>query len=58
VRRSLALRYLEKGELSMSEISFLLGFSEVAGFYRAFHRWEGRTPLQYQKDLSEKAARP
>lgn len=54
VRRDLALRYLEKGGLSMGEISFLLGFSEVAAFYRAFNRWQGRTPLQYQKEMREK----
>lgn len=58
VRRSLALRYLEKGELGMGEISFLLGFSGVTAFYRAFHRWEGRTPLQYQKEVREKDAGP
>jgi AraC-like DNA-binding protein len=55
VRRGLARRYLEKGGLSMGEISFLLGFSEVAAFYRAFNRWEGRTPLQYQKEIREKS---
>ena len=30
--------------------------SGVAAFYRAFHRWKGRTPLQYQKETREKDA--
>jgi AraC-like DNA-binding protein len=45
VRRELASRYLED-ELSMSEISFLLGFSEPSAFFRAFKRWTGLTPLE------------
>ncbi len=54
VRRELARRYLEKGGLSMGEISFLLGFSEVAAFYRAFNRWEKRTPLSFQREIRER----
>jgi AraC-like DNA-binding protein len=45
VRRELASRYLED-ELSMAEISFLLGFSEPSAFFRAFKRWTGLTPLE------------
>lgn len=43
-RRDLADCYLEKG-LSLSEISFLLGFSEPSAFFRAFKRWTGLTPI-------------
>ena len=46
VSRELAGRYLEDKSLTISEISFLLGFSEPSAFFRAFKRWTGLTPLE------------
>jgi AraC-like DNA-binding protein len=40
-RRALARRYLAESEMSISEIAWLLGYSEVANFTHAFHRWTG-----------------
>lgn len=45
VRRELAQRYLDDN-LSIAEISFLLGFSEPSAFFRAFKRWTGTTPFE------------
>ncbi len=45
VRRELADRYLDD-DLSLTEISFLLGFSEPSAFFRAFKRWTGLTPVE------------
>ncbi len=45
VRHELAQRYLDDN-LSISEISFLLGFSEPSAFFRAFKRWTGKTPVE------------
>jgi AraC-like DNA-binding protein len=45
VRRELATRYLDDN-LSIAEISFLLGFSEPSAFFRAFKRWTGLTPVE------------
>ncbi|CAN5154203.1 AraC family transcriptional regulator [soil metagenome] len=45
VRKRLAQRYLGEN-LAISEISFLLGFSEPSAFFRAFKRWTGKTPLE------------
>jgi AraC-like DNA-binding protein len=44
-RRELATRYLDDN-LSIAEISFLLGFSEPSAFFRAFKRWTGLTPVE------------
>jgi AraC-like DNA-binding protein len=44
VRRALANRYLMNPSLSISEIAWLLGYSEVSTFTRAFHRWTGASP--------------
>ncbi len=48
VRRERALEYLQKGKYSLSEIAFLLGFSELSAFSRAFKRWTGESPAHYR----------
>ncbi len=52
VRRDLALRYLKDPSLAVAEVSFLLGFSEVSNFYRAFRRWTGSTPLEFRRAVA------
>jgi AraC-like DNA-binding protein len=49
-RRMLADRYLSEN-LSLAEISFLLGFSEPSAFFRAFKRWTGLTPIERRSSL-------
>ena len=49
VRRIKALGYLNVGKYSLSEIAFLLGFSEQSAFSRAFKRWTGKSPAQYRQ---------
>jgi len=44
VRRELAEQYVIDPSRSLSEISFLLGFSEQSAFSRAFRRWTGQAP--------------
>lgn len=48
VRRELALQYIENRGLNLSEIGFLLGFSELAAFSRAFRRWNGKSPRAFR----------
>jgi AraC-like DNA-binding protein len=48
IRRSMALRYVGETDLALSEIAFLLGFSQTAAFHRAFKRWTEHTPLAYR----------
>jgi AraC-like DNA-binding protein len=43
-RRQLADQYLKDSMLTVSEIAYLLGFSEVSSFSRAFRRWTGHAP--------------
>jgi len=47
-RRRLALDYLLDRSHTLTEIAFLLGYSEVSVFNRAFKRWTGSTPLKYR----------
>jgi AraC-like DNA-binding protein len=44
VRRELAEQYINDPMRPLSEIGFLLGFSEQSAFSRAFRRWTGQTP--------------
>jgi AraC-like DNA-binding protein len=55
IRRELATRYLD-ADLSIAEISFLLGFSEPSAFFRAFKRWTGLTPLESRQRRREQTA--
>jgi AraC-like DNA-binding protein len=49
MRQRLALRYVAWSDLPLSEIAFLLGFSQSAAFHRAFKRWTQQTPLEYRR---------
>jgi AraC-like DNA-binding protein len=48
-RHQLALAYLRSAQYSVGEISFLLGFSEVSAFTRAFRRWTGTSPSTWRQ---------
>lgn len=50
-RRELAKKYIQNSRLSISEISFLLGFSEISNFSRAFKRWNGRAPSEFRSEM-------
>jgi AraC-like DNA-binding protein len=49
-RKELASSYVQQSSLSITEITFLLGFSDTSKFTRAFKRWEGVSPTNYRKD--------
>ncbi len=51
-RRTIACSYLADRKLAAYEVSFLLGYSEPATFFRAFKRWTGKTPLEYRATLA------
>lgn len=51
VRHRLSLEYLRAGRLSIQEIAYHLGYSDVANFRRAFKRWEGVAPSVYGDGL-------
>ena len=51
-RRETAERYLTGSALSIAEIGYLLGYSEVAAFHRAFKRWSGRTPHAFRAEAA------
>lgn len=50
-RSELSHHYLRKPNLSVVEISYLLGFQDPGSFYRAFHAWTGQTPSDVRNRL-------
>jgi AraC-like DNA-binding protein len=48
LRKELALRYLQTGDLSIAEVALLTGFSSSGAFHRAFRRWTGDTPRSFR----------
>lgn len=49
-RHDLALSYMADSSYSISEITYLLGFSDTSSFTRAFKRWTGKTPSEYRQN--------
>ncbi|MDF3030690.1 MAG: AraC family transcriptional regulator [Moraxellaceae bacterium] len=48
-RAELARGYILEGNLTLSEIALLLGYSEQSAFNRAFKRWTGQTPKSLRR---------
>ena len=48
-RQALAEKYLRDGDYSQAEIAFMVGFSDQSNFARAFKRWTGMSPGEFQK---------
>jgi len=51
VRQERARAYLTDDELVLGEIAFLLGYSDLRAFVRAFKRWTGVTPARYREKM-------
>jgi len=56
IRRKMALQYVGRTDMSLTEIAFLLGYSHVSAFSRAFRRWTDETPHDYRLARSGGAA--
>lgn len=52
-RRELAEKYIMDQSLTLTEISFLLGFSEASSFSRAYRVWTGLSPSAHRNRIFE-----
>jgi AraC-like DNA-binding protein len=48
-RQALAEKYLRDGDYTQAEVAFMLGFSDQSNFARAFKRWTGVSPGNFQR---------
>ncbi len=47
-RKELACGYLRQAARPVTEITFLLGFTDTSNFTRAFKRWTGMSPTEFR----------
>lgn len=58
VRMQIARRYLAETEPGLGEIAFLLGYSELSAFDRAFRGWSGVSPGEYRRQQHRETLSP
>ncbi len=54
VRKMVALQYIKDPTNRMTDIAFLIGFSEQSAFSRAFKKWTGLPPVKYRISIFDK----
>ncbi|ENU30582.1 hypothetical protein F991_01504 [Acinetobacter sp. CIP-A165] len=47
-RQELAMSYIKNIAYSITEIAYILGFTDVSSFSRAFRRWTNLSPVKYR----------
>lgn len=53
IRSELASQYINDPTLTLTEISYQLGFSEMSSFSRAYKRWTGQSPSEARRESSD-----
>lgn len=48
IRRKLAIQYVKNTKMPLTEVAFLLGYSHISAFSRAFRRWMGQSPIEFR----------
>ena len=51
VRKGIAMKYIQDSQLTLTELSFQLGFSGMSAFSRAFKNWTGQCPKDYRSTI-------
>lgn len=51
VQKVLSLNLLQDATMKTAEVSFLVGFTDVTSFYKAFKKWTGKTVLTYRHEV-------
>ena len=49
VKRNLAMLYLSSGTSNVKDVAHILGYREQSALIRAFKRWTGQTPTDFQR---------
>jgi AraC-like DNA-binding protein len=52
VRKELAKQYIQDRSKTLTEISYLLGFSEASSFSRAYKGWTGHAPSEARRPVA------
>jgi len=57
IRQHLATDYLRQSHFSVTDVAFLLGFSDQSNFARAFKRWTGKSPSDFRPGKEKTVSR-
>jgi AraC-like DNA-binding protein len=49
-RKELGERYIQDSSLSLTEIAYMLGFSDSSSLSRAYKSWTGKSPSEYRSE--------
>jgi AraC-like DNA-binding protein len=52
VRKEVSMKQLKNKKLNITEIAFLIGFTDISVFSRNFKKWTGLSPTKYQAHYS------
>ena len=52
LRQQKSTSLISETDLSLTEIAFLCGYSEVSAFHHAFNRWYGMSPKAYKQKIT------
>lgn len=52
IRAKLAERYLRDRDLRVSEVAYLLGYTQLSAFNHAFKRWTGESPSEFRQRIA------
>jgi len=58
LRKDFAIAYLKRIDLSISEIAYLLSYSDSSAFTRSFKRWTGQSPKAFRSETIGDRAEP
>ncbi len=50
VRKELGIGYMDELRHAVTDVAYLLGFSDQSNFARSFRRWTGLTPSHYRAE--------
>jgi len=50
LRQELAMQYIRDASMALTEISYLLGFSQPSSLSRAFRLWTGKSPTEIRQE--------
>lgn len=54
-RQTMTLRYLEESDMSLMQLTEVLGYANQSAFSRAFQRWFGVSPRQWLKQQNQRS---
>jgi AraC-like DNA-binding protein len=58
IRREIATYHLSRGDMQLTQLAMILGYSELSAFSRSFRRWYGESPRGWARRHRPRAGAP